>query len=333
MKRLSILLIVMFISLWLSSCDKSSTQVQSDQAEIEELLKTNYEEYFDDDVDFVDALDEYDENDFTDPSGSLGKVATPIRPESVIKFGRFIQRDYGNEFPRRIFVRIEEDTAFVSVSRTLGGKFVVLEKLSQSGDTVQVVRHNKELFHFVEKKAVFVRRDNPDSAEAKGAWKLVAISGASGKSRPFDQNTLEIKQVKLINLSTNEEFVFTDPLGHLKRVPEELPKFNRGDMVKLIVTVNNTADSLVTLGNGSTETVQIHRGIRPKLRRVKRLATYVGQNDEGYNQYEYQWTVIEGANRPYHFVVDVINNGTIYDSDEEVFPYNSTTWSFPYIVK
>lgn len=333
MKRLSILFILLVFGLWLNSCDKNATTLQSDEAEIQELIESDYEEYFDDDVDFVDALDEYSEDDFTAPNDGLNKIVTPIEPSSVIKFGRFIRRDYGNDFPRRIFVVIEDDTAFVKVSRTLGGQFVTLEKLEQVGDTVTIVRHKKELYHYVEKKAVFVRRSVPDSAEARGAWKLIALSGASGKSRPFENNTLEIKKVTLTNLTTGEEFSFTDPLGILKRVPQELPIFHRGDMVKIQVVVNNVADTLVTLADGSTETVQIHLGIRPKLKRVKKLARFVGKTDEGYNIYEYTWNVIGIAQKPHHFVVDVINNGTIYDSDEDTFPYNSTTWSFPYMVQ
>jgi hypothetical protein len=333
MKRLSVLFIILLMGLWLSSCDRNTTALQGDEAEIQELIEADYNEYFDDDVDFSDALDQYNEDNFTSPLSGLNKIATPIDPSSVLKFGRFIRRDYGNDFPRRIFVVIEDDTAFVKVSRTLGGQFVILEKLEQNGDTVSIVRHHKELYHYIEKKAVFVRRSVPDSAEARGAWKLIAISGASGKSRPFDRNTLNIKNVTLINNSTGEEFTFNDPLGKLKRIPNELPILHRGDMITMRVVVENVADTVVTLPDSSTETVQIHLGLRPKFKHVKKLARFVGKTDEGYNVYELQWTVIGLADRPHHFVVDVINNGTIYDSDETVFPYNSTTWSFPYWVK
>jgi hypothetical protein len=53
--------------------------------------------------------------------------------------------------------------------------------------------------------------------------------------------------------------------------------------------------------------------------------------EEGMNVYEGNWVVGQWPGI-HHAVIDIIDNGTIFDDDINTYPYNSTTWSTPYKV-
>lgn len=332
MKKFYAILLMILLGLWLAGCDTNTSALDNDEAALMEAVENEYGDYFSDDVDFAEGLDNASDADFMFDYG-FGKILSPIEPSSVIGFGRLVQREVGNDFPRKLLVRIEGDTAWVRVSRTLGGKFFTIEKLNQEGDTITVVRHTKDMAHYVEKTAVFVRRVHPDSANARGAWKLIAISGHSGKSRPFEKNTISLKKVTVINETTGEKFEYDNPLRSLKLFPSELAVLHRGDVVTIEVALDNATANPVELENGSKTTVLLHIGVRPKLKHVRRIAEFAGTDEEGNQIYRYTWQVMGMPFALHHFVVDAIDNGTIFDTDQESYPYNSTTWGFPYVVR
>jgi hypothetical protein len=58
---------------------------------------------------------------------------------------------------------------------------------------------------------------------------------------------------------------------------------------------------------------------------------WIGE-DNGQNVYQGTW-VVRDRFRVHHAVIDVIDNGSIFDDDVNLYPYNSVTWSTPYLVR
>jgi hypothetical protein len=218
----------------------------------------------------------------------------------------------------------------VYLERVWTGGFFVFEGLGDSltpPDTF--VLHRKPLVHVVKKKALFTRNsDLPDElTTANRGWKLSAISLGQGWSRPV--STVEIHRVE-INTSSGETYVFENPDETMLAIPEDIPLAVKGEKVRVTVQVSNTMDAPVYHPDtGATETLLLHYGIN-RFHHARRQFEFKGVDPQsGYNLYQGEWTVHEPALRPFHAVVDAIDNGTIYDEDGE---YNSATWGFPYRV-
>ena len=96
--------------------------------------------------------------------------------------------------------------------------------------------------------------------------------------------------------------------------------------------MKNTTDNPVGFPGipEQTELVRLHHA-RNRFRKLHKInmLQYVGKDDNGDNVYEGNWIVGEWRG-VYHAVIDVIDNGTIFDDDINTYPYNSTTWSTPY---
>jgi hypothetical protein len=161
-------------------------------------------------------------------------------------------------------------------------------------------------------------------------WKLSGISMGKGQSRP--ETTLEIHQLD-ISTSSGNQYTFTDPLRTIFSIPEDLPTLLQGDSVTVRVLVsNNSSNPFIDPKTGATETLLLHYGIN-RFHRARRQFNYMGVDPgTGFNLYEGSWRVHEPAMRPFHAVIDAIDNGTIYDEDGQLYPYNSATWGLPYRV-
>ena len=337
MKQLILFLTILSFGLFLmTGCEKNTTSVTNDlpddQALSLELSKDDGSELSDYLVDW--GIDDGDENNMYDgfstfsPSISFPKMMSPIN--NVVRFGRKIIHRY----PRRVvLVRIAPDTILFNIERVLDGRFLIFEKVG--GDTTQpdtIVIHRKPMRHTVSRSALFVRRTPAVAANEVGfrSWKLHAITLSKGYSRPV--HTVEIHKIAITS-SSGDTITYKNPLHTFLEIPQDIPTFVRGDSVTITVLVSNSSDSLVyNPNNGATETVLLHYGISRRHHARKRFHFVGVDPNTGYNIYRGSWKVHEPANRPFHAVVDVIDNGTIYDSDVQTFPYNSTTWGCPYRV-
>ena len=332
MKKLSITLIIAIIGMFLLiGCEKDMNspvnEEQLAEAEINKILMDEDNDYL---VDWGidDGSEDYMYNGYASFSVSegIGKVLTPIN--NVVRYGRKINRRY----PRTIiYRRINADSALLQIERVLEGRFVIFDKVgsdSSGADTLAIYR--KPLRHIVRRALLFEKRF-ADSANATGrrAWKLAAISLSSGQS---PNATVKIHQLMVIS-EDGDTLMFTDPLKNLLSIPEDLPKFVKGEKITVQVWVENTtANPVVNPETGATETVLLHYGINRRHHARKEFEFKGVDPVTGFNLYEGNWTIHEPAFRPFHAVVDVIDNGTIYDTDSETYPYNSATWGCPYLV-
>ncbi len=337
MKQVILFLTILSFGLFLmTGCEKNTTSVTNDlpddQALSLELSKDDGSTLSDYLVDW--GIDDGDEDNMYDgfstfsPSISFPKIMSPIN--NVVRFGRKIFHRY----PRRIvLVRVAPDTILFNIERVLDGRFFIFEKIG--GDSTQpdtIVIHRKPLRHTVSRSAIFVRRTPAVAANEVGfrSWKLDKITLSKGYSRPV--HTVEIHKIT-ITTSSGDTTTFVNPLHTFLNIPEDIPTFVRGDSVTITALVSNSSDSLVyNPVTGATETVLLHYGISPRHHARRRFQFKGVDPITGYNIYEGSWKIHEPANRPFHAVVDVIDNGTIYDDDAQAYPYNSTTWGCPYRV-
>lgn len=343
MKKLFISLIGLAIGLFLiAGCEKNSTPTSNEYSNLtdEELVEQSL--LNEDDPDFAEVqdylvdwgIDDGSEDNMYDgfstfsPGSFLPKVMNPI--DNVIRFGRKINR----RAPRTVLIRrISEDSILVNLERVLVGRFFIFQMLD-SGSTPPdtVVIHTKPLTHRVMRKSIFVRRSSNDELARfpRRRWKLAAVSLGNGMSRP--EPTVEIHELN-IESSGGTSLTFTNPLETMLSIPGDLPTFAQGEIVTVVALVSNSSSNPVfNPTTGATETVLLHFGLN-RFHHARKRFQYMGVDPAtGYSIYEGEWTIHEPANRPFHAVVDVIDNGTIYDDDVETYPYNSATWGCPYRV-
>jgi hypothetical protein len=330
MKSLKIYLITIPLALvWMFGCDKTPNSALSDEqlelSAIEETALDEDNEYL---LDW--GVDDGDEANMYDGFATfdLGKAMVPIN--NVVRFGRKIERRY----PRTLIIRrISQDSVLVITERILEGKFVIFDQISENNspsDTIGITR--KPLKHSVKRHAIFVRKNSADLtavADPRLRFKLAGISLSRGESRPY--NTITIEQID-IRSENGYSGSFDDPYRKIFNIPEDLPKFVRGEVVTVTAYVSNSTPNPVYIHSdpNETETLLLHFGIGPRDRARKRFEFLGSEN--GVNKYQVTWRVREPVRFPYHCVVDAIDNGTIYDNDNETYPYNSTTLGFPYRV-
>jgi hypothetical protein len=324
----------LFAIFMLFGCEDSKnpfTEEVQDEVELQQIASDDDEEYL-----FDWGIDDGEENNMFDgyssfaPTTGFPKVFAPIN--NVLRFGRKINRRFAR---RVVLTRIAPDTVLMSVTRELEGKFVIFEKIdydTTDPDTLAIYR--KPLRHVVRRKAIFVKRGPNDSdnlSDNGRRWKLDAISLGQGNSVPT--RTIRIDQI-IINNSTGDSIVFTDPLNTFLNIPDDIPTFAAGEVVTMKVLLENRTPNPVLdpNGSGATETVLLHFGCN-RHHRARKSFDFTGTDpNTGYNVYEGTWQIGQQPFRIRHAVVDAIDNGTIYDNDPVAFPYNSTTWSSPYRV-
>jgi hypothetical protein len=330
MKKLGILLISSIaLLLIMSSCNKEPSGIVSDDVELENLVMDENEEYL-----FDWGIDEQDESNMFDgyssfsPSISFPKLLDPI--DNVVRFGRKIN----SRFRRQItMVRRTPDTALVSVTRELRGNFLIFEKLNldpANPDTFAL--HRKPLRHIVHRKAIFVKRNSDVSDDLdRNRWRLQAVTLGQSESNPYA--TIRIHEIEIIDSQGNST-VLNDPLNTFLNIPDDIPSFTTGEEIHIKVLLENQTANPVfdPSGNGATETVLLHYGVNRFHRARKRFIFSGTDPNTGYNVYEGNWTIGHQVHMVRHAIVDAIDNGTIYDSDEITYPYNSTAWGAPYRV-
>ena len=334
MKKILISLLIIAIGLLFStSCERDTSSALSDEQlemeSISESISDEENEYF---VDW--GIDDGAEDNMYDGFSSFSdgisfpKLLEPI--DNVIRFGRRINHRHR----RRIIIdRISPDSILVKVVRVLNGQFVVFQKLDIRTPTDSIRIYRKPLTHIVARNSIFVKRLNTEVAKRnpRRRWKLAAISLSDGESVP--EPTVKIHKVT-VNTNYGQEMVFINPLETMMNIPEDLPTFTRGEEVTVQAYVcNSTANPVFDPITGATETVLLHFGINPYHHARRRFVFLEKDPLTDCNIYEGTWIVRQKANRPFHAVVDVIDNGTIYDDDNDTYPYNSVTWGCPYIVK
>ncbi len=338
MKRWMILLgIFTFFAFLMVGCEKNTTDILSDEAleetELQQFVQDDQNDYlFDwgiDDESEQNMFDGYSDFSYSENAGqaNFNKVLFPL--SNVVRFGRKIDK----RFPRTLVVRrISRDSVMVYLERVLVGRFFIFEKLNaDSTDPDTMAVYKKPLRHIVRRKAIFVKRTAPvtdtnSDQTRRGHWRLAEISLTQGNS---PHSTIRIEEV-VIRTSNGDTLVFTHPLDTQIQIPDGLPTFERGETVEVTVRLINSTPNPVLTDNGATETVLLHFGRNRKHHGRKRFE-FVG-TDGDVHIYKGSWVVREPVARPYHAIVDVIDNGTIYDNDPEAYPYNSTTWGAPYRV-
>jgi len=219
--------------------------------------------------------------------------------------------------------------------KIMRGRFVILAADTSDSDTAQVYRVKKKLAHEFQRVAHFVKREGETLRER---WRLFEFSMVFGQSLDRDDSTTVKTDITIVKLlvepSEGDTVEITDPLSFFQ-TKRSVFAYTPGTEVKLTVHVNNETNNPLyfPLGTQSTELVRLHhtRHRKHRFHGIKPF-TYVGQDADGNNIYEGSW-VIGNRFGVHHAVIDVIDNGTIHDDDEETYPYSSTTWSSPYKVK
>ncbi len=339
MKRFTVVLVISGILglLLFTSCEKDTSsalsETQLEEQSIEEIVTDENIEESDYLADW--GIDDGNEDNMYNgfstfsPGEMLTKSFTSIN--NVVRFGRKLNR----RIPRTIIIRrLSPDSILVHMERIWAGGFFTIENLSDSGfvsgDTFVVNR--KQLIHTVRRSAIFTPRYNDEAAmeNSRNRWKLSAVSLTEGNSRPAP--TVNLHQVQ-VRSSNGTFFQIENPLRTIWNIPDDLPVFVQGETVVVRALVSNsTSNPVIDPQTGSTETVLLHFGIN-RFHRARKQFEFAGTDPvTGYHIYEGRWTVHEPALRPFHAVIDVIDNGTIYESDEQTYPYNSTTWGLPYRV-
>jgi hypothetical protein len=338
MKHLSVLIALAGLLglLLFSGCQKDSSSVLSDeQLEEQAITETVTSENIEESDYLADwGIDDGSEDNMYDGFSTFLPGSNPEQEfqslNNIIRFGRRLNR----QVPRTVLIRrISPDSIVVHLERIWAGGFYTFEKISTgSGLLDTVVIHRKPLIHSVKRVSYFTRRTDDQEAlnDPRRRWKLSAISLSDGVSRPT--NTLQIHLLQ-IRSSGGEYLAIENPLRTVLQLPEDLPLFAQGETVNVRVLVSNsTGNPVINNRTGASETVLLHFGIN-RFHHARKQFEYMGVDpDSGYDIFEGQWTVHEPALRPFHAIVDVIDNGTIYETDPDLYPYNSATWGMPYRV-
>lgn len=331
MKRfMSWLAILAMAVLLAAGCQKNGDNgvgtVEDDESIVQNMAQSEDEEYL-----YELGIDDGSEDNMYDGYSSFGgglpKTTGPI--DSLLRFGRLVQE----RFLRQLnIVRIAPDTIKVTATRVFAGQFVIFEAGEDTTGSRPIIIHRKPMRHAVQRIAVYARnlRDGGEPTDGRRGWHISAVSLGAGHSVPTA--TIRINQVT-IRGENGDSLVITEPLNTLLNVPDDIPTFNPGQTVTVRVRLNNTtANPIDPLGNGSTETLLLHFGVN-RHHHARRRFEFVGTDPvTGENIYQGTWTIRQEPFRVYHAEIDAIDNGTIYDSNANTFPYNSTTWGLPYRV-
>ena len=315
--------IIMILLIW--GCSNNSTEpvvTVSDEQVIMEILQdietSDTADYF-----YAD-LDEQSEDEFiADEEGLLQKPIIPV------KFGRIGLRPVVKD------IRIDftsDTTATVYFKKVMRGRFSVVTMDS----AFNPVRIPRKMGHQFNRIAHFVRHENSDQDRFRG-WRLKSFSMVAGESLGVvDSNrvktTLEITEVQIE--AGDMKVIIKDPLEYFQK-RNNMFRFAPGTEVALTVHVkNNSQNTLQVPAEKGTELVRLHFA-RHRQWRDNRLEKYGMRylrwirSEDGQNVYKGTWRIGDRF-RVHHAVIDVIDNGTIFDDDTELYPYNSVTWSTPY---
>jgi hypothetical protein len=315
---------IMLVVIW--GCSNQATNpddVLNDEQAISALIKdiesSETEDYF-----YAD-LNEEDESEFVEDESMLQKPILPLR------FGRIGLRPIVKDI--RI-VMTSDTTATAMFTKTLRGKFVI----KSMDSTYNWIRIAKKMGHEFKRIAHFVKRGT-ENEDLRKRWRLKEFSMVLGQSlgvvdTNIVRNTVEISKVIV---ETDTAVVIENPLEQMQN-RKDILTFAPGTEVTVTVFVENNSDNAIQVPAGKgTELVRLHfarhrrwrdnRFYKHGIRHLKWI-----REENGQNVYQGTWTV-QNHLRVHHAVIDVIDNGTIFDDDVNLYPYDSVTWSTPYLIK
>ncbi len=316
MMKLNLILSTLFF-LSIYSCSENGTNsdgnsASEDEAAIQQVLE-------EDDLVYEEVGDgEEDSYGVDDPNWLGGGFAkNGIRA----RFGRKITSRSKN-----IEVVLTSDTtATAYVSRTFEGKFVSLT--GEWNDTSwSAQRFTKPLVHKVE-RVVNLQKYRDDAELERRNWKIESISMADGVSDPSTVSIIEL----VVYPEGQDSVVITNPTVYFMNGLNMFTFPRHSDVTVKVIVENTTANTIEwPAGSGSTENVRLHYGRNRQGHRGIKKFDYVGSRS-GYQVYQGTWT-IQQFRGIHHAVIDVIDNGTILNDDNVVYPYSSATWATPYVV-
>ncbi|HHJ53001.1 MAG TPA: hypothetical protein ENJ89_07380 [Caldithrix abyssi] len=308
--------------LWLVSCQRNTTGNDNQpDAETMAAIQTVLEDSADI---FYDGLDDQSEDniDVDNPSWTGGVNLGKTAAKSRIHFGRIASHPE----ERSIQITLDTDsTATAYIHTKFVGRFVV-HKFYADSDSVAFEKYTKPMTHEVQ-RIVHLRKVR-DTGKPRQDWKIKDVSMTYGAS---PNNTVEIVKLEVMP-SGYDSVTVTDPLDYFMN-GSNVFSFARFTKIKLRVTVSNTTANPVIYPEGTqaTEAVRLIYGRNRKGHFARSWFKWVGQDANGNNIYEGDWTVYQFRGM-HHAIIDVVDNGTVLDPDDEKYPYNSVTWSTPYRV-
>ncbi len=307
----------------LASCSDSVVDnANDDQTADEQAIKYVLEN---DEMDILyDDFTDSNENEFGDYDPNWTGGGMEKDGYLRMRFGRIWNRSMERNIE---IIRTSDSTATAYVFRTFNGRFVSATG-ELRGDTLSLNRFEKRMRHTLERIISLKKRAGADSTTPGRNWKIDAVSLASGKSDP---NRIAISKVVVIPHNA-DSIVIEDPLA-FRMTRQNMFQFRRFDEVTVRVYVqNSTPDPIVfPEDTRATENVRLHYGRNRRGHHAKARFDWVGQTDTGQNIYEGTWRIQQFPGF-HHAVIDVIDNGTILDDDDQAYPYNSATWGTPYLV-
>jgi hypothetical protein len=282
---------------------------------------------------FYDDLDELSEDNFMDMTPPQMQIGL-FKPITPWRFGRINKRP----IDRSVTLEQTSDSTITAYfHKVMAGRFHIIVKDRQHHDTLQVIRVVKSMHHEFQRVAHFLKigEEGGEGERLRHRWQLQEFSMVLGNSLGRGADSTIVKtSLQITKVIIADTLEITDPLDFFQ---------NRGNMltfppetqITITVYVKNSADTTVIYPRNtqSTELVRLHhaRHRRYPNQRMHGISnfTWVEQDAEGNNIYQGTW--ITGTREGiHHAVIDIIDNGTIMNDDEIVFPYNSTTWSTPY---
>ena len=300
-------------------CSTDTNGIDNTQSQTEQEIQT----VIDDSLDlYFDGLDDFSEDNFlSDEPNWLSSTSLNKVSETKVRFGRIKTKPVEH----RIDIITDTDstaTAYLYVK--FEGNFIA-KKYQRDEDTTSISRYVKPLTHEIERIIHLKKRTNAEAARRN--WRIVDISFADGQS-PI--NTVQIEELTIMAVGI-DTVTITDPLNYFMNGADMfiLPRFTE---VKLQVKVRNTTSNPVVFPENteSTESVRLQYG-RNRLGNFARTNFDWISKDGDLNVYEGKW-IVRQFRGLHHAIIDVINNGTIFEEDAETYPYVSNTWATPYRV-
>ena len=321
MKNLSIIItLILLVIMW--GCTQNSIPTESTLNDEQMIQQAIVEIESDESEDFFYAdIDEESEENFTEATDNF--LAKPIIP---FRFGRIRLHPVVKD----IHIVFDTDsTATASYRKVIRGNFISLVGDKSVMDTLKIYRTIRPMGHEVQRVVHFVK--------VNGKWRMKDFSMALGNSLGVVSTEDElvrttIRITRMIVKANDEIIEITNPLEYFQ-TRESVFSFKNGTEVSVKVYIRNDTENPVYFpaGTGQTEIVRLHHA-RHRIHRYHRVKyfRYLGQ-EVGMNVYEGSWIIGQWP-RIHHAVIDVIDNGTIFDDDINKYPYNSTTWGTPYRV-
>ena len=296
------------------SCDKNPTQAvdrSADEAAIRAILSADVDVFHELGLDDGGAqAPAYD-------ATGLPKASDYIEPVRFGRRGKYTLESLNIDF---FGVPGEPDTlAIATITKTFTGTFVVVARDTDSTTPEVFKVYEKPVRTTVVRKAKLRRVGYTDSPQRN--WRLVAVTMSESVS---EQATINVASLT-IEAPGQEPIVVSDPLEYWMERQQGLPSFAHGDTVKVFVALTNSNRYPPEPGT----TVLVHFGVDRWLQRARRPLNDQGLYPDavaGDGVFSGFWVVKHGQGLR-HAVVDVIDNGTIYD---DAAPYNSVCWGMVY---